>query len=125
MKARIITRNAIKCKKCGDIIESKYTHDYVSCSCGLCAADGGLDYLRRSGNCGDWDDLSEFKEIEVTPKYKVGDVVIFDYFGNIKKGTIQMIDIYPNSTIVEYDLLDESEPHLYKHFMEKDILDYA
>ena len=36
-----------------------------------------------------------------------------------------MIDIYPNSTIVEYDLLDESEPHLYKHFMEKDILDYA
>ena len=125
MKVRIITRNAIKCKKCGDIIESKYTHDYVSCSCGLCAVDGGLNYLRRSGNCVDWDDLSEFKEIEVTPKYKVGDVVIFDYFGNIIKGTIQMIDIYPNSTIIEYDLLDESEPHLYKHFMEKDILDYA
>ena len=125
MKARIITRNAIKCKKCGDIIESKYTHDYVSCSCGLCAADGGLDYLRRSGNCEDWDDLSEFKEIEVTPKYKVGDVVIFNYFGNIIKGTIQVIDTYPNSTIIEYDLLDESEPHLYKHFMEKDILDYA
>ncbi len=42
-----IIRNAIQCKKCGEIIESKTTHDYVMCKCGSCAVDGGHDYLRR------------------------------------------------------------------------------
>ena len=42
-----ILRNAIQCKHCGGIIESKYRHDFVSCSCGCCSVDGGLDYLRR------------------------------------------------------------------------------
>lgn len=42
-----IIRNAIQCKKCGDIIESKSRHDYVTCSCGACSVDGGKDYLRR------------------------------------------------------------------------------
>ena len=45
---RTIIRNAIQCKKCGDIIESHYRHDYVQCKCGSCAVDGGHDYLRRS-----------------------------------------------------------------------------
>ena len=56
--ARII-RNAIRCKKCGDIIESKTVHDFKFCSCGACAVDGGHDYLRRCGNLGDWEELSE------------------------------------------------------------------
>lgn len=43
-----IIRNAIRCKLCGDEIESTNRHDYVSCSCGACAVDGGLNYLRRS-----------------------------------------------------------------------------
>ena len=42
-----IIKNAIKCKLCGDIIESTYRHDYVECKCGACAVDGGHDYLRR------------------------------------------------------------------------------
>lgn len=46
-KMRKITKNAIQCKLCGDIIESKYRHDYVECKCGACAVDGGHDYLRR------------------------------------------------------------------------------
>lgn len=29
--------------------------------------------------------LSEYKEVEVTPKYKVGDVVTFNYFGKVIK----------------------------------------
>ena len=37
---RIIS-NMIKCKKCGDVIESKALHDYVACRCGACAVDGG------------------------------------------------------------------------------------
>ena len=38
--------NKIKCKNCGDIIESKSVHDYVECSCGACYVDGGHDYQR-------------------------------------------------------------------------------
>ena len=50
--------NRIKCKKCGTIIESKSVHDYRSCPCGDCAVDGGHDYLRRTGDRKDWEELS-------------------------------------------------------------------
>ena len=43
-----ITKNAIQCKLCGEIIESTDRHLYVTCKCGACAVDGGHDYLRRS-----------------------------------------------------------------------------
>lgn len=60
-----ITKNALKCLKCGDIIESKDRHDYVTCSCGNVSVDGGLDYLRRSFIEADsWEDLSEYEDIE-------------------------------------------------------------
>ena len=61
--ARII-RNAIRCKKCGDIIESQTVHDFKFCSCGACAVDGGHDYLRRCGNLGDWEELSDVEKVE-------------------------------------------------------------
>lgn len=54
-----IVRNVIKCKLCGDIIESKSVHDFVTCSCGAVSVDGGHDYLRRCGNRDDYEDLSE------------------------------------------------------------------
>ena len=57
MKSEIV-RNIIKCKKCGDIIESITTHDFKWCSCGACAVDGGHDYLRRVGNQEDWEEKS-------------------------------------------------------------------
>ncbi len=41
-----IIRNAIRCKTCGDEIESKTLYDYVECSCRSCAVDGGQEYLR-------------------------------------------------------------------------------
>jgi len=44
----IILKNAIRCNFCGDEIESTHRHNYVQCSCGACAVDGGHDYLRRS-----------------------------------------------------------------------------
>lgn len=59
-----IIRNAIRCKKCGDVIESKTVHDFKFCSCGSCAVDGGLDYLRRCGNLGDWEELSKVEKVE-------------------------------------------------------------
>ena len=64
MKVAII-KNAIQCKLCEDIIESKYRHDYVICSCGACSVDGGLDYLRRG--CKEKDcyiELSQTEKIE-------------------------------------------------------------
>ena len=43
----MIIRNAAKCLKCGETIESKHRHDFVSCSCGNLFVDGGKDYIRR------------------------------------------------------------------------------
>ena len=62
-----IIRNAIQCKHCGDIIESTYCHDFVSCSCGCCSVDGGLDYLKRGfmhSKDEDYIDLSETIEAD-------------------------------------------------------------
>ena len=61
MKYKIV-RNAAMCNKCGDIIESKYRHDFVWCKCGAIAVDGGTDYLKRTGNPDDFHDLSEVKD---------------------------------------------------------------
>ena len=57
----IIIKNAIQCRKCGDVIESKHVHDFISCSCGAVAVDGGHDYLRRCGNKEDIIELSIVK----------------------------------------------------------------
>lgn len=61
----MIIHNKIKCKKCGDIIESMNRHDFKWCSCGQCAVDGGHDYLKRSfsGNNPEecYEDLSEIE----------------------------------------------------------------
>ena len=59
-----IIKNAIKCKLCGEVIESKHVHDFVQCKCGACAVDGGHDYLRRCFRDKDcYIDLSESIEI--------------------------------------------------------------
>lgn len=42
-----ILKNQIQCRNCGEIIESKSEHDFVTCSCGKCSVDGGNEYLRR------------------------------------------------------------------------------
>lgn len=67
-----IVKNAIECVLCGEIVESKYRHDFATHRCpgllerrgpdGLIAADGGLAYLRRLGEPADYTDVSEFVE---------------------------------------------------------------
>lgn len=57
-----IKRNAIRCKKCGEVIESRSVHDFRSCSCKACAVDGGREYLRRCGDREDWEELAEVEE---------------------------------------------------------------
>ena len=56
-----IIKNAIQCRKCGDIIESIYRHDFKWCKCGAVAVDGGKDYLRTVGN---WKDIIDKSEVE-------------------------------------------------------------
>lgn len=52
-------KNKIKCKKCGDILESKTRHDFRYCSCGSVAVDGGQDYMRRVGQLDLIEELNE------------------------------------------------------------------
>lgn len=61
-----IIHNRLRCKKCGEIIESYNRHSFIGCKCfrdsngneGI-AVDGGRDYLRRIGNPNDYEDMSE------------------------------------------------------------------
>ena len=48
MKSEFIVQNAIICNSCGDIITSRYRHDFKYCSCGKVSVDGGQSYLKRS-----------------------------------------------------------------------------
>ena len=57
-KINKIRTNRIKCKKCGDIIESYHVHDFKWCSCKSVAVDGGREYLRRLGYPEDYEELS-------------------------------------------------------------------
>ena len=38
--------NKARCRICGDVIESKYRHDFVECKGGHIFIDGGPDYQR-------------------------------------------------------------------------------
>ena len=107
MKVRIIVHNRIRCKKCGETIESTFRHDYKWCSCGNCAVDGGHDYLRRCWRSDEWEDVSEFKDIEVTPKFKVDDVVLFTYSSGSPtlKGRIVSVNTFPRSDDVFYNIV--------------------
>ena len=64
-----IISNKIKCKYCGDVIESRSRHDFKFCSCKKVAVDGGKDYLRRlfTVSPADFEDLSEVVETEENP----------------------------------------------------------
>jgi len=42
----LLLKNSIICNHCKDEIESKHRHDFVKCSCGKVAVDGGKDYKR-------------------------------------------------------------------------------
>jgi hypothetical protein len=57
-----LTRNAVRCLRCGDVIESNTVHEWVRCSCGAVGVDGGLHYRRRTGFESDMEELSEFED---------------------------------------------------------------
>jgi len=47
----MILQNQVRCNKCGDKPYSAHVHDFKYCKCGSVAVDGGMDYLRRIGDC--------------------------------------------------------------------------
>ena len=47
-KPKETIKNIAKCLLCGDIIESKHRHDFVTCKCGNLSVDGGQDYWKRN-----------------------------------------------------------------------------
>lgn len=61
--------NAIRCRHCGETIESKHRHDFVTHTCekmretsgkeAFIAVDGGKDYGRRLGSRDNWEEASE------------------------------------------------------------------
>lgn len=58
-----IKRNAAHCLSCNTIIESQYTHEWVSCDCGNVFVDGGKSYIRRGiKDKSMYIDLTEFEE---------------------------------------------------------------
>lgn len=57
-----ILSNKARCKKCGEIVESKRRQNLVRCKCGSMAVDGGRDYLKRIGDQENIEELSVFKE---------------------------------------------------------------
>lgn len=68
---RKLVKNCIKCTKCGDVIESKYTHDFRWCNCKNIFVDGGLEYSRIGGAALDdnsYENLCEYEEY--TPEEK-------------------------------------------------------
>ena len=56
--------NRIQCKRCNDVIESTHRHDFRWCKCKSVAVDGGLEYLKRTGNMDDYIELAEWFEPE-------------------------------------------------------------
>lgn len=62
-----ILRNMAQCKKCDDVIESKYRHDFVKCKCGEIFVDGGKDYFRRGSESSDFRHFLSLAETEEVP----------------------------------------------------------
>ena len=61
----MIYSNKAQCRLCGDIIESKYVHDFVQCKCGEIHVDGGTHYLKRGAmNFDNFIDLCVLSEDE-------------------------------------------------------------
>ena len=61
-----LIRNAAKCKRCGDIVESKTPYHFVQCTCKLLAVDGGLTGARVIGEEAHYEILWEWATIDST-----------------------------------------------------------
>lgn len=54
------------------------------------------------------------------PKYQIGDKVVFDFGGEVRKGTIFVVDRYEEPTY-DIEVKEGKAKGLYKHIEEMDI----
>ena len=70
----------IRCRHCGDEIQSMSRHDYRSCKCGKIAIDGGTDYTRINGNFEDWELLNLAEDFGFRYSYMIDNLEsLYDY----------------------------------------------
>jgi hypothetical protein len=63
MEERHLVRNQAKCLLCGDVLVSRFRHDFVTCSCGGLSVDGGQAYTRRAaGDASTWEEQSVYAD---------------------------------------------------------------
>ena len=63
MNTKKLIKNAIKCLKCNDVVESKHKHDFKWCGCGTVFVDGGLTYRRIGGDLDMMQDMCEYIDV--------------------------------------------------------------
>ncbi|MBJ6986064.1 hypothetical protein [Devosia sp. MC521] len=63
MSERKLVRNSAHCLDCDDEIVSTHHHDFVRCSCGRLAVDGGVEYAPRVYTAdARWEDTSIYED---------------------------------------------------------------
>ena len=58
-----LIKNKWKCLYCGDVIESKHQHHFISCKCGKMSIDGGTSYIILIGDLDMMQDMCERIEV--------------------------------------------------------------
>lgn len=103
MKENEIIVNQARCRKCGDIVESRFVNDFKRCSCGSIAVDGGLEYIKRIG---DQENIIELSIIEegITKRLKP-----FDFSKSINNIELyQRLCYYHNEANDNMHMLNEN-----------------
>ena len=71
-----IVSNRIRCKFCGEVVESMSVHHFVQCRCGKCFTDGGHEYIRRGADADDGQSPEEiYEDLSVYLDEKTGRLV--------------------------------------------------
>jgi len=87
MKKQLIA-NRILCLLCDDLIQSKHGHDMQWCNCHSVATDGGLNYLKRTGESFNYVDASIYSNKHSDCRKYLHWGVSYDKNGDILPKTI-------------------------------------
>ena len=91
MNTKKLIKNAIKCLKCNDVVESKHKHDFKWCKCGTVFVDGGLTYRRIGGDLDMMQDVCEYIEM-----WEDGDKI--RCINDSEQNTLKLNEIYTVDT---------------------------
>ena len=86
-----LIKNKWKCLYCGDVIESKHQHHFISCKCGKMSIDGGTSYIRLVGDLDMIQDKGEYIEV-----WEDGDKI--RCINDSKQNTLKLNEVYTVDT---------------------------